>query len=100
MIGICSPARWCPRHSTAAGRPVKVLACARRLRYSDGGVPRYTDSPAPEAIERAAMSTGTPTHASPGGAPPPLDLTGRTVADFRVLRKLGQGGMGQVYLAE
>jgi serine/threonine protein kinase len=29
-----------------------------------------------------------------------LDLTGRTVADFRILRHLGQGGMGQVYLAE
>jgi tRNA A-37 threonylcarbamoyl transferase component Bud32 len=29
-----------------------------------------------------------------------LDLTGRTLADFRVLRHLGQGGMGQVYLAE
>jgi serine/threonine protein kinase len=29
-----------------------------------------------------------------------LDLTGRALADFRILRHLGQGGMGQVYLAE
>src|SRR6184192_3192679 len=28
------------------------------------------------------------------------DLTGQTVDDFKVLRMLGQGGMGQVYLAE
>src|SRR5437868_6381524 len=30
---------------------------------------------------------------------PPLDLSGRTLGDTQVLRKLGQGGMGQVYLA-
>jgi serine/threonine-protein kinase len=45
-----------------------------------------------------------PTQTSP---PPPgrlptgeLDLTGRTLGDFHVLRHLGQGGMGHVYLAE
>jgi serine/threonine-protein kinase len=31
---------------------------------------------------------------------PSSDLSGKTLADFRVLRHLGQGGMGQVYLAE
>lgn len=28
------------------------------------------------------------------------DLSGSTLGDFRVLRRIGQGGMGQVYLAE
>src|SRR5262245_11750704 len=32
--------------------------------------------------------------------PSEADLTGRTLCDFRILRNLGQGGMGQVYLAE
>ena len=36
---------------------------------------------------------------SPDGTAEP-DLTGRTLGDYHVLRRLGQGGMGQVYLAE
>ena len=44
------------------------------------------------------MSDAQPSTPAPGG-PPPVDLAGRTIGDFLVLRKLGQGGMGQVYLA-
>ena len=29
-----------------------------------------------------------------------MNLTGKTLGDYKVLRQLGQGGMGQVYLAE
>ena len=42
-----------------------------------------------------------PASTSPAEAGAPgQDLTGRTLGDYHVLRRLGQGGMGQVYLAE
>jgi serine/threonine-protein kinase len=40
------------------------------------------------------------TQAGDASAGPETDLTGQELGDFRVLRRLGQGGMGQVYLAE
>lgn len=42
--------------------------------------------------------TTPPSEAAPRPHGP--DLTGRTLGDFHILRRLGQGGMGQVYLAE
>src|SRR5881275_3326357 len=40
------------------------------------------------------------TPASEATAPALRDLTGQVLGDFHVLRRLGQGGMGQVFLAE
>jgi serine/threonine-protein kinase len=42
----------------------------------------------------------TPQLAAPSSVPSSTDLGGETFGDFRILRCLGQGGMGQVYLAE
>src|SRR4051794_970567 len=53
---------------------------------------------------RGAVIMPKPPKSSPKAPPPPPatqpDLSGKRLGDFQVLRKLGQGGMGQVYLAE
>jgi serine/threonine-protein kinase len=50
-------------------------------------------------MEPLAQTTPTPLPQR-GQEPAGPDLSGRTVGDFNVIRRLGQGGMGQVYLAE
>jgi serine/threonine-protein kinase len=50
-------------------------------------------------MDKADLSRSRPrVGASPGSTA--ADLTGQVLGDFAILRRLGQGGMGQVYLAE
>jgi serine/threonine-protein kinase len=60
-------------------------------------MPEVLVATALDAGKRTAMDK--PSEVSPPAAAE-ADLTGRTLGDFRILRALGQGGMGQVYLAE
>jgi serine/threonine protein kinase len=45
------------------------------------------------------MTDDSSASAAPAG-PPSADLTGRTLGEFQIIRRLGKGGMAEVYLAE
>src|SRR5262249_19236609 len=52
------------------------------------------------AVARAKSMGDRDQQSSPISPRAEIDLTGNSLGDFHVLRRLGQGGMGQVYLAE
>ncbi|MBS0262332.1 MAG: serine/threonine protein kinase [Planctomycetes bacterium] len=51
----------------------------------------------PQEASKDPVRAPTPDDAHPAPLP---DMTSRMLGDFRILRKLGQGGMAEVYLAE
>jgi eukaryotic-like serine/threonine-protein kinase len=51
-------------------------------------------------MDQLSETTLPPDPQGPSPIAPTPDLTGKTLGDFHVLRRLGEGGMGQVFLAE
>jgi eukaryotic-like serine/threonine-protein kinase len=82
-------------HVVAPGR--SALAAAVSIGVSPP--PAKQATPAPDAAPTVQL------YATPAAPPPPIDpehdpMIGTTIGSFKVVRKLGVGGMGTVYLGE
>lgn len=89
MIGAMDPARW--REVRAALEAALALPAAERPAHLDGLASR---DPALAAEVRELLD------ATPDEPPSGADAAGRRIGPYRIVRRIGEGGMGTVYLAE
>src|SRR5437763_11701754 len=71
------------------------------MRVARAAVAQTASSARVWIMESVTQPAPLPPPDPPGGSASAVpDLTGRTLGGYQILRRLGQGGMGQVYLAE
>lgn len=86
-----------------AGAPAGAASAAAPA--APAGAPAQAPKPpapaGPAATAPQAHTTAKPAApAQPSKVLPPDELVGKTIGGYRVIKKIGQGGMGSVYIAE
>jgi|GEM_PF-2375139 len=99
------PASSSPLAATSVG-PAPTASVAAAAGAGNGGAPRGNGAGAVSqgwagGSQPGRAATGQPApHAPVQKELPPDELVGKDLAGYRVLKKIGQGGMGSVYIAE